>query len=455
MIDARARTVAIMEAPQVAPEEDLTLRSEATSPLDFGVESAGVEGNASEDCILVIDDSSFLRSVLKDTLEGAGYQVALVGDWRGAAGVLKTVRPRLVLLDIGLPDVQGDDACAVLKHGGRNQDLPVYLMSSGTDAALKAKAEASGADGYLRKPFTPVHILGWLRDNHCPPNQESAEAKPSLLERVTQPEDLDPGIEPPEAILAAKVAPSPAAPPSLPGEPSLPPPGQARDEAIKILELQLLNPDPALQAQAAYLLGQAQHKSALARIRVLLRSDNAGVVSDSLFAIGEMKDVKAIGEIEKLLKDSEKAVFQDLNVRLRAVEALGKIGDPRAFKTIALCMEGDRPKDERIVAIQALADLGDESVQSDLQRLMFEDDEVIQQCALKALDQIRGRTDPNYKAAVTLESEPAPEPESEAVSEPEVDPETSSSVSGWGDDLDDLLDGGGLDSLPSAKPVED
>lgn len=417
-------------APAAAPAPEPELVAPATPKvLEPGLEEAGIEGVPKDGCILVIDDSSFLRSVLKDTLAGAGYAIALTADWGNGARVLKRVRPGLVFLDVGLPDMQGDDACAILKHSAEGKDLPVFLISSGSDAVLQAKVEASGADGYLRKPFTPVHILNWLRENDFPPPGEggTVNAKPSLLDRVKERESA--------------------------AETTLPPAGPERDTAIAVLSGQLLNPDPALRAQAAYLLGQAGHVESLPQIRSFLMDGDVGVVADCLYAVGEMRDKGSIEDIERLLRNTTRKVSQDLNVRMRAIEALGKIGDPKAIKVIALCLEADRPRDERLVAVQALADLGDLGVQGDLQRLMFEDDGEIQRVALEALDKIRNRSSPAGRAeAASVPSEAPPPPEPEVQEDEEIPVAGPGSAPPIGDDLDMFLDGGGLDSLPPKKP---
>lgn len=309
------------------------------------------EGIAIDGGILVVEDSGFLRSVLRDTLDAAGYHCALVGTMAEGTALLKKIQPGLIILDVNLPDMQGDEACAVLKNIPACASIPMVLMTSGSEEALQTKAEAAGADGYLRKPFTPETLLKWFEDQTWVSTAPEPEA-PEVDGRVVDP-----------------------------------------DRVRAVLTAQLSSQDPATRAQAAYSCGEHALTETAPKLRGMLRDGDAGVVADVLWALGQMRDISALPEIQKLLNEAE-GPGVDTNVRMRAVEALGKMGDPGAVRTIALCLAEGRPRDERIVAIQALADLGDTSVQGDLQRVMFEDESEITALAREALAKIQERSTP-------------------------------------------------------------
>ncbi len=304
------------------------------------------EGEASPGGVLVIEDSNFLRSVLRDVLGAAGYKVALTRSIGEGTALLKRYRPGLVLLDVNLPDMQGDEACAILKQVPDCRGIPIVLMTSGTEEALAAKAKAAGADGWLRKPFTPESLLAWIRSQKFP-------------------------------LSVADDSGTAGGTPGLEG----------------LLVRQLTSTDAGIRAQAAYGIGEQGFKNALTPLRGLLQDQDPGVVADVLWSLGRLEDLSSLPLIESLLR-TPTGPGQDPNVRLRAIEALGRMKDKRSIQTIALCLAEDRPKDERIVAIHALADLGDETVRDYLQRILFEDEGELQSLARSALERIATRSAP-------------------------------------------------------------
>lgn len=327
-------------------------------------EELDYEGELVAGGVMVIEDSSFLRSVLQDTLAQAGYAVCLASTMATGTALLKREKPGLILLDVNLPDMKGDEACAILKSIEDCKGIAVILMTSAPEEVLRAKAEAASADGYLRKPFTPANVLEWMKQ-----------------QTWVKPKGAKASSHMPTGGLAGAPADSPPPPP--------PPPGASPDLAA-VLQGQLGSKDAGLRAQAAYSIGEQKLADLAPRLRAMLRDPEPAVVSDVLWALGEMKDAAAVREVRMFLEKAEGA-GDDLNVRLRAIEALGKMGNPEAIKSITLCIGSDRPRDERVVAIQALADLGDASVREDLQRLMFEDESDLQDLARDALEKIADR----------------------------------------------------------------
>lgn len=348
------------------------------------------EGRPMDGGVLVIDDSSFLRSVLRETLEGAGYPAALTGSMGAGISMLKAFKPGLILLDINLPDMAGDEACVILKSVPDCKHIPVILMSSATDEVLKAKTVAARANGYLRKPFTPATVLEWLKTQKW--------VRPLGSELEIEPDAFTmPSASRSKAPAAPSRPPAPSAP--KPASASKPPPpraGAGTGSLSEVLLTQLGNADPEIRAQAAYSLGEAKNKEALPQLRAMLRDEDPQVVADVLWALAEMHDVAAVADIANLLR-SDRPVAQDLNLRMRAVESLGRLGDKQAIKAIALCLGEDRPKDERLMALKALADLGDEGVREDLQRVLFEDESEVTAFARETLARINSRTAPPPK----------------------------------------------------------
>ena len=109
--------------------------------------------------ILVVDDEALLRSVLKDALEEAGYTVVLAENGHVAITLARTDPPDCILMDIMMPDLDGYDACTVIKADPTIAAIPVYLISATQDLRVVDRAEHVGAAGILPKPVPMEELL--------------------------------------------------------------------------------------------------------------------------------------------------------------------------------------------------------------------------------------------------------------------------------------------------------
>jgi CheY-like chemotaxis protein len=101
--------------------------------------------------VLVVEDDSAIRSLLRDFLELLGCAVQLAANGREALEHLQQVRPDLVLLDLMMPVMDGRAFGTALRRDGRTLDLPIVLMSAAPEAA-RVSGEIR-AQALLRKPF--------------------------------------------------------------------------------------------------------------------------------------------------------------------------------------------------------------------------------------------------------------------------------------------------------------
>jgi two-component system KDP operon response regulator KdpE len=110
--------------------------------------------------VLVIDDEPPIRKLLRMGLTTQGYQVLEAPNGRTALDELAK-RPDLVILDLGLPDVQGHDLLRTIR--ARNESVPIMVLSSRGDEAGKVQALDLGADDYVTKPFGMEELLARMR----------------------------------------------------------------------------------------------------------------------------------------------------------------------------------------------------------------------------------------------------------------------------------------------------
>jgi len=100
--------------------------------------------------ILVIDDEPSIQRVLKPSLAAAGYQVSLAGTGTDALGQVAHAIPDVILLDLGLPDMDGKDVIASLRSW---TVAPIIVLSARHDESERIAALDMGADDYVIKPF--------------------------------------------------------------------------------------------------------------------------------------------------------------------------------------------------------------------------------------------------------------------------------------------------------------
>ena len=110
--------------------------------------------------VLVIDDEPAIRKLLKLGLGTQGYIVHEASNGKAALEMLAQ-SPDLIVLDLGLPDIAGHDLLQTIR--GRNERVPIVVLSSRDDEAGKVRALDLGADDYLTKPFGMDELLARMR----------------------------------------------------------------------------------------------------------------------------------------------------------------------------------------------------------------------------------------------------------------------------------------------------
>jgi two-component system, OmpR family, KDP operon response regulator KdpE len=110
--------------------------------------------------VLVIDDEPPIRKLLRMGLSTQGYDIIEASNGKIALEKLAE-GPALVILDLGLPDIQGHDLLRMIR--GRNESVPIVVLSSRGDEAGKVQALDLGADDYLTKPFGMDELLARMR----------------------------------------------------------------------------------------------------------------------------------------------------------------------------------------------------------------------------------------------------------------------------------------------------
>ncbi len=110
--------------------------------------------------VLVVDDEPAIRRFLRTTLTAHGYTVCEAATGRAALAEVVTQHPDLVILDLGLPDMDGVEVTRELREWTA---LPIIILSVRSQEVDKVQALDAGADDYLTKPFGASELLARLR----------------------------------------------------------------------------------------------------------------------------------------------------------------------------------------------------------------------------------------------------------------------------------------------------
>ncbi len=109
--------------------------------------------------IVCIDDSESMLSIINSYLGSEDFEVTLISDSMRALMKLTSIRPDLILLDIGMPNVDGYQLCSLIRKSSVLKDIPVVMVTGNKGIIDRARARLVGASDYLTKPFVQTDLL--------------------------------------------------------------------------------------------------------------------------------------------------------------------------------------------------------------------------------------------------------------------------------------------------------
>jgi two-component system KDP operon response regulator KdpE len=113
-----------------------------------------------DDVVLVVDDEPAITRVLAATLGARGYQVISVASGQEAIDTVTRRLPAAILLDLGLPDIDGVEVCRRIRAW---TDVPIIVLTADDTEHRKVEVLDDGADDYVTKPFSTPELLARLR----------------------------------------------------------------------------------------------------------------------------------------------------------------------------------------------------------------------------------------------------------------------------------------------------
>jgi two-component system KDP operon response regulator KdpE len=154
--------------------------------------------------VLIADDEPPIRRLLRTSLASQGFQVGEAADGHSALAEIERSRPDLVILDLGLPDIDGLDVIRALRGSGNA--VPILVLSSRADEKGKVEALDLGADDYVTKPFGTAELFARIRaalrhrlqQQGEPPVFRSGDLEVDLVRRIVRVRGEDVKLTPKE-----------------------------------------------------------------------------------------------------------------------------------------------------------------------------------------------------------------------------------------------------------------
>ncbi|HEY7059791.1 MAG TPA: response regulator transcription factor [Vicinamibacterales bacterium] len=110
--------------------------------------------------ILIAEDEPRIAGIVRDYLARAGYSVTVAGNGVDALTIARTRRPDLIILDLGLPHMDGMDVTRALRKHSR---IPIIMLTARVDESDKVTGLELGADDYVTKPFSPKELVARVK----------------------------------------------------------------------------------------------------------------------------------------------------------------------------------------------------------------------------------------------------------------------------------------------------
>lgn len=113
--------------------------------------------------ILIVEDEDLIAQVLSIRLEGLGYKVVTASDGEEGLAAVRKEKPDLVILDIGLPRIDGTTLCELIKADAATKAVRIIMLTGKRLVGDMENAFSAGADFYVNKPYEWPRLLGHIR----------------------------------------------------------------------------------------------------------------------------------------------------------------------------------------------------------------------------------------------------------------------------------------------------
>jgi DNA-binding response OmpR family regulator len=113
--------------------------------------------------VLIVEDEDLISTVLSIRLQGLGYKVLTAADGEAGLAMVRKERPDLAILDVGLPKLDGNTLCELIKTAPETRGVKVIMLTGKKLVGDMEKAFSSGADFYVNKPYEWPRLLEHIK----------------------------------------------------------------------------------------------------------------------------------------------------------------------------------------------------------------------------------------------------------------------------------------------------
>ncbi|MDZ5010551.1 response regulator, partial [Clostridium perfringens] len=117
----------------------------------------------SEEKILVVDDEDHIVELISYNLTSSGYKVITANNGLDAVRLAKEENPKLMLLDLMIPGLDGFDVCKAIRNDSETKDISVIMLTAKGEELDKILGLELGADDYMTKPFSTRELLARIK----------------------------------------------------------------------------------------------------------------------------------------------------------------------------------------------------------------------------------------------------------------------------------------------------
>jgi CheY-like chemotaxis protein len=133
--------------------------------------------NSNDRVILIAEDDPFISRMYQTKLQGAGFEVRLASNGREAVDAINSARPRLLMLDLDMPEMTGFQALSKLRTDGFDfADLPIIILTNSSKAEDRDRAMDFGAEYLVKSDVTPREVLDIISQRLNPAKESSPSA---------------------------------------------------------------------------------------------------------------------------------------------------------------------------------------------------------------------------------------------------------------------------------------
>lgn len=109
--------------------------------------------------ILIADDEASLRFLIHETIADPSIQILEAKDGPEALRIARSQHPRMILLDMAMPGINGVEVCTQLKADPATRDIQIVMVTAYSQTKDREQALAAGADHFISKPFSPTQLF--------------------------------------------------------------------------------------------------------------------------------------------------------------------------------------------------------------------------------------------------------------------------------------------------------